>query len=55
MMRDTLQVRPCKLFVDILSPKVSHHATRLPRALSTTPPRHQVNIPPALPRRKSEC
>jgi hypothetical protein len=29
-LRDTLQVHPCKLFVDILSPKVSQHATRLP-------------------------
>jgi hypothetical protein len=29
-LRDTLQVHPCKLFVDILSPKVSQRATRLP-------------------------
>jgi hypothetical protein len=29
-LRDTLQVHPCKLFVDILSPKVSQRATHLP-------------------------
>ena len=33
-LRDTLQVHPCKLFVGILPPKVSHYNSRLP--LKTT-------------------
>ena len=40
-MRDTLQVHPCKLFVDILSPKVSHHIARLP--LNTGVRRSDIN------------